>query len=127
MYRIIGGDQQQYGPVSFEELCDWIQQGRAASHTLTQTDDSQNWVPLGELPEFADALARSWKQVVHFRPMGDDGTLAPARRTGEWSVTDYTSAASGGDGAVGDGAAFGDDVVIVRDERGVHIARESDD
>ena len=76
---------------------------------------------------FADALARSWKQVVHFRPIGEDGTLTPPRRTGEWALADFTAASATGDGAAGDGATFGDDVVIVRDERGVHIARENDD
>ncbi|GMV11134.1 MAG TPA: cyanophycin synthetase [Gemmatimonadaceae bacterium] len=75
---------------------------------------------------FADALARSWKQVVHFRPTLEDGTLAPPRRTGEWAVADF-AATTPGDGAAGDVPAFTDDVVIVRDERGVHIARESDD
>ncbi|HOW68546.1 MAG TPA: DUF4339 domain-containing protein [Candidatus Paceibacterota bacterium] len=74
MYRIIGGDQQQYGPVSFEELCDWIQQGRAASHTLTQTDDSPNWVPLSELPEFADALARGPKPAGSNPPFAIDAS-----------------------------------------------------
>ncbi len=85
---------------------------------------------------FADALARSWKQVVHFRALGDDG--APiARFTGEWSLPDAPVAGVAADapgpwepgagGARDVSAALGDDVVIVHDERGVHIARESDD
>lgn len=75
---------------------------------------------------FADALARSWKQVVHFRPVLEDGTLAPPRQTGEWALADLALATSG-DGVAPSGPAFSDDMVIVRDERGVHIARESDD
>jgi len=85
---------------------------------------------------FADALARSWKQVVHFRPLGDDG-VPVARFTGEWALPEAPIAGIAADGpvawdATGPGArdvsaALGDDVVIVHDERGVHIARESDD
>jgi hypothetical protein len=61
MYRIIGGDQQQYGPVSFDELSAWIQQGRAAGQTMAQVEGSQDWVSLAELPEFAEALSRGPK------------------------------------------------------------------
>lgn len=88
---------------------------------------------------FADALARSWKQVVHFRALGDDGTPV-TRFTGEWALPSAPTAGIAADapgpwepgepGARDVSAALGalgDDVVIVHDERGVHIARERDD
>jgi TM2 domain-containing membrane protein YozV len=47
MYRIIGKDGQQYGPVTAEQLRGWIAENRANAQTLVQTDGSQEWKPLG--------------------------------------------------------------------------------
>ena len=56
MYRIIGKDGQQYGPVTAEQLRGWIAENRANAQTQVQTDGSQDWKPLGSLPEFAANL-----------------------------------------------------------------------
>ena len=56
MYRIIGKDGQQYGPVTAEQLRGWMAENRANVQTLVQTDGSQEWKPLGSLPEFAADL-----------------------------------------------------------------------
>ena len=56
MYRIVGKDGQQYGPVSAEQLRCWIAEKRANAQTLVQTESSQEWKPLGSLPEFAADL-----------------------------------------------------------------------
>ena len=52
MYRIIGKDGQQYGPVTAEQLRGWIAENRANGQTLAQTDGTQDWKPIGSLPEF---------------------------------------------------------------------------
>jgi hypothetical protein len=57
MYKIIGMDGQQYGPVTAEQLREWIASGRANGLTLAQAEGSAEWKPLTSLPEFADALA----------------------------------------------------------------------
>jgi TM2 domain-containing membrane protein YozV len=56
MYRIIGKDGQQYGPVTTEQLRTWIADNRANAQTLVQADGAQDWKPLGSLPEFATDL-----------------------------------------------------------------------
>jgi TM2 domain-containing membrane protein YozV len=56
MYRIIGKDGQQYGPVTAEQLRGWVAENRANAQTLVQTDESPEWKPLGSLPEFAADL-----------------------------------------------------------------------
>ena len=56
MYRIIGKDGQQYGPVTAEQLRGWMAENRVNAQTLVQTDGSQDWKPLGSLPEFAADL-----------------------------------------------------------------------
>jgi hypothetical protein len=56
MYKIIGGDQKEYGPVTFEQLAQWVRDNRANAQTLVQKEGGP-WVPLGSLPEFASMLA----------------------------------------------------------------------
>ena len=53
MYRIVGKDGQQYGPVSAEQVRAWIAENRANAQTLVQTEGAQDWKPLGSLAEFA--------------------------------------------------------------------------
>jgi len=66
---------------------------------------------------FADALVRSWKQIIKFRPEG--ATEAPAARPAvpvaipdEPAFDEASFAALGG---------------VVRDERGIHLSRETED
>lgn len=55
MYKIIGGDQKEYGPVPFELVAQWVRDNRANAQTLVQKEGGP-WVPLGSLPEFASVL-----------------------------------------------------------------------
>ena len=53
VYKIIGADQRQYGPVSAEALRQWVTEGRANGQTLAQAEGSAEWRPMASLPEFA--------------------------------------------------------------------------
>jgi hypothetical protein len=53
MYKIIGADGQQYGPVTAEQLRQWITEGRANAETLAQAEGGTDWKPLGQIAEFA--------------------------------------------------------------------------
>jgi hypothetical protein len=57
MYRIIGADGRQYGPVSGEQLRQWIAEGRANAQTQAFAEGATEWRPLGGLPEFAGLFA----------------------------------------------------------------------
>lgn len=57
MYKIIGGDQKEYGPASAEEMRHWIRDGRLNAHSRALAEGSTDWRPLSSFPEFADALA----------------------------------------------------------------------
>ena len=56
MYHIIGVDGKEYGPVSADELREWIAQGRASGQTLVRLDDGP-WRPLVTFSEFAAHLS----------------------------------------------------------------------
>lgn len=55
MYKIIGGDQKEYGPVSFEQLTAWVRDNRANGQSLVQKEGGP-WVPLASMPEFSAIL-----------------------------------------------------------------------
>jgi TM2 domain-containing membrane protein YozV len=56
MYKIIGVDGQQYGPVSAEEIRRWIAGNRVKAQTLAQMEGASEWKPLGSFSEFAPEL-----------------------------------------------------------------------
>jgi len=53
MYKIIGTDGKQYGPVSADEIRRWLAENRISAQTVAQTEGSSEWRPLGAFPEFA--------------------------------------------------------------------------
>jgi len=52
MYRIIGADGNQYGPISADQLRQWIAEGRANAQTKVLAEGTTEWKPLSEFPEF---------------------------------------------------------------------------
>ena len=56
MYRIIGKDGQQYGPVTADQLRGWITENRVNAQTITQAEGDLQWKPLGSFAEFAPDL-----------------------------------------------------------------------
>lgn len=58
MYKIIGADGKEYGPITANQLCQWVTQGRANALTKVRPEAESEWRPLGTFPEFAEALAQ---------------------------------------------------------------------
>jgi hypothetical protein len=54
MYKIIGADKKEYGPVDAETLRQWYTQGRVNAQTLIRPDAGGEWQPLSAYPELAD-------------------------------------------------------------------------
>lgn len=69
---------------------------------------------------FADAIARSWKQVVHFKPDVSDSFSAIPAPSPEAPLVEELSLGF-------TAPVVSDDMGIIRDERGVRLAREADD
>jgi hypothetical protein len=59
MYKIIGADQKEYGPVSAEQLRQWITEGRVNGQTKVQAADATVWKAMADCPEFADVLPKA--------------------------------------------------------------------
>jgi TM2 domain/GYF domain 2 len=59
MYRIIGADGRQYGPVSADQVKFWLASNRANSQTMAQAEGSTEWKPLSQFAEFSSVLTQS--------------------------------------------------------------------
>jgi hypothetical protein len=56
MYKILGSDGNEYGPVSAEQVKKWIMENRVEKKTPVMPEGGMDWVFLGSLPEFAAAF-----------------------------------------------------------------------
>jgi TM2 domain-containing membrane protein YozV len=56
MYKIIGADGQQYGPVNLEQMRRWVAENRVRADTLVQAEGAAEWKPLSSFPELASEL-----------------------------------------------------------------------
>lgn len=57
MYKIIGADGKEYGPITAEQLRQWIAEGRVNAQTKIQPEGATDWRSVSEFPEFATASA----------------------------------------------------------------------
>jgi cyanophycin synthetase len=81
---------------------------------------------------FADALVRSWKQVIKFRPTSAENTAAAAPASASASnVGALASASTPAPESMGSSSpeefSLSSMEGLVRDERGIHLSREQDD
>jgi hypothetical protein len=56
MYKIIGADGKEYGPITADILKQWIAQGRVNGQTKIRLEGATDWRTLAEIPELAAAL-----------------------------------------------------------------------
>jgi hypothetical protein len=70
IYKIIGNDGQEYGPVTGEQIRAWIAEGRVDRRTPVFVDGAKDWTFFGLLPEFTNCFAAS----------GTPPTIAPPPR-----------------------------------------------
>ena len=62
MYKILGSDGKEYGPVTADQLRQWVVEGRANAQTQTFVEGATEWKPLGTLPEFAGHFALGFRR-----------------------------------------------------------------
>ncbi len=77
MYKIIGGDGQEYGPVTESELRQWIAEGRLNPQSLAKAENDAEFRPLSTFPEFASAFG------------GTVSAHVPIATEVDWSKRDY--------------------------------------
>jgi thiol:disulfide interchange protein len=69
MYKIIGADQKEYGPISADQVRQWISEGRVNGQTRMQAADTTEWKTVAEFPEFVLNLPRPLPPPSHAVPI----------------------------------------------------------
>jgi len=64
MYRILGADGRGYGPVTADQLRQWVVEGRANAQTQTLVEGAMEWKPLGTLTEFTSHFMAGTPPVI---------------------------------------------------------------
>jgi len=82
MYRIIGADGKEYGPITADQVQQWIQEGRANAQTRVLVEGTTEWKTLGELPEFGGTPPTIAPPGAAPAPAAFPG-VAPASRASE--------------------------------------------
>src|SRR3954465_13630260 len=59
MYKIIGADRKEYGPVSGDQIRHWIVEGRVNAQTQIRAEGAQDWRALSSYPVFASSFGSS--------------------------------------------------------------------
>lgn len=78
MFKIIGADQKEYGPISVEQIRQWIRDGRLNAQTPAQREGGTDWQQLSMFAEFADLF----QTAAPASPGGPAPTYAPAAMPG---------------------------------------------
>ncbi|MEN9546092.1 MAG: hypothetical protein RLZZ356_824 [Verrucomicrobiota bacterium] len=84
MYRILGSDGKEYGPVSSEQLGQWIREKRVDGDTRVQGDDGQ-WRPFREVPELV-ALLQPPVVVPPLIPASGESRSVPSDFDGDYDL-----------------------------------------
>lgn len=89
MYRVKGADQKEYGPISAEQVQQWIRENRLNRFSLAEKDGEPGWKPLDQFPEFSGSLG----PTAISGPAAADSALAISRSTREAALAAVKSPA----------------------------------
>jgi len=84
-YKVIGGDGNEYGPISADQVRAWLAEGRLTGQSKIQAEGNVNWHPLAIYPELTGDLAASLATPVATDP--EPRPAEPAARTSGMAVT----------------------------------------
>ncbi len=62
-YKILGGDGNQYGPVTAGQFHDWVREGRADGQTQVMRNDLSDWRAAATFPELGLSATATAPQV----------------------------------------------------------------
>jgi hypothetical protein len=71
MYRIQGSDKKEYGPISADQIRQWVAENRLNRDSLAASETDPAWKPLGQFPEFA-ALFSAAPAMIGVAPVVGD-------------------------------------------------------
>ena len=68
MYKIIGADGKEYGPISVEQLRQWRSEGRVNAQTKVLAEGATDWKTIAEIAELGEAMPITPPSLPSFQP-----------------------------------------------------------
>lgn len=87
MYKIIGADGREYGPISLEQLRQWHVEGRANGQSRILVVGETNWKTLADLAEFSTASQARPPVLQPIQPLPSPSTSGYSQRTNGFAIT----------------------------------------
>ena len=78
MYKIIGADGKEYGPISTDILKKWLAEGRINAQTKVLPEGATEWKALGEIPELAAGVTTAAPAPISAAPGYSTGATPAA-------------------------------------------------
>ena len=78
MYKVIGADGKEYGPITAEQVRQWIRERRLNGQSLVQPEGETGWKPLSFFTDFSTDLAQVSPPVTAQGATGPTNNLAIA-------------------------------------------------
>ena len=78
-YTVIGNDGKSYGPISAEQVRQWIKQGRVESRTPVFVEGAADWTFIGLRPEFAAEFPENPPPIMPPKTGQSAGATVPVR------------------------------------------------
>ena len=78
MFKILGADGKEYGPVAIDQIRKWISEGRANRDTMAQQTGDSSWKPLGQYADLADLFGAPPPIASAIPPAAPLAPAAPA-------------------------------------------------
>jgi hypothetical protein len=69
LYWIIGGDNKEYGPIPAEQICEWLQEGRANAQSFVRKEGTNQWLPASSYPEFGQVPPPLHRAAPNLSPL----------------------------------------------------------
>jgi hypothetical protein len=63
MYKVLASDGNEYDSISADKIKQWIRENRVELKTPVMPEGADDWVFLGDLPEFKDNFAAGQKKA----------------------------------------------------------------
>ena len=86
VYKIIGADGKEYGPITIDVLRQWIAQGRANAQSKVLSEGAAEWKTIAEIPELAPLLASPPATIAPPAPI----SMPPVPRNNSFAVAGLT-------------------------------------
>ena len=105
MFTIIGADGKEYGPVTADQIKQWLAENRLTREMKARREGETSWQRIGDVPELAPPAVSAQTPLASSASAPTDG-MAAAGETGATNATPDSATPAGADALASERLAF---------------------